>query len=104
MRSVVANYSVVQVFRKHEGEYECSASNGDGPKEATARINIRVRQSKFTSILRFSYKVNLYIFFLNYKRLCVRVCVCVSVMSCHFKISLSHLNTPSHCSDTELNI
>ena len=43
---------VVQVTRKHEGVYECSASNGVGPKAATTKINIRVLKSKVRSIER----------------------------------------------------
>ena len=94
----MANESVVQVFRKHKGVYECSASNGDGSKEATARINIKVQQSKFKGYIHSVIRLTLYIFILNYKSLCV----CVSVMSYHFKIS--HLNAPSQGSGIDLNI
>ena len=63
---------------------------------------------------RSSWKALVYqakpLFILNYKRLClsVRLCVCHTILHHHPTLSLvvriKHLNAPSQCSDSELNI
>ena len=82
--------------------FEFGSGDGSGDDEPSYHKSNNLRNSDFTRLPQQRFSAGCHTFdILNYKRLCP--CVCESVTP--FCITrIKYLNTPSQCSDSDLNI